>query len=662
MGELPTIGVLAITEIDFDGEMHGRPLAWREEEAPDIRVVAEPGAPALSVGERAVARFERLADGTYEARIIRAVAPEPERVLGVYRRGPEGGRIEPTDRKVKSEFRVAERHRMDARPGEIVLADIIEQSRFGPPEARIVERIGDSADPRSFSLIAIHAHGIPTIFPPEALTLAAEAQPVPLGRREDLRRVPLVTIDGADARDFDDAVWAEPDRGNEGGWHAIVAIADVSHYVRPGDALDSAAQERGNSVYFPDRVVPMLPEELSNELCSLKPYEDRATVAAHLHIAADGRLLRHRFVRGLMRSHARFTYEEVQDAIEGRPSDQARPLLKTVIEPLYGVYRALSQAREKRGTLELDLPERSIQLDPKGHVAKIEPRLRFDSHRVIEELMIAANVAAAETLERVKQPCMYRIHDRPDPAKLAALSEFLDGIGISGLRLAKGQVVRPRHFSDILKKAVHTPYATLISQLVLRSQAQAVYAPKNIGHFGLALRRYAHFTSPIRRYADLLVHRALVAGHRWGEGALEPHAPESFAVIGDHVSMTERRAAAAERSASDRYLAAFLAARVGATFHARVSGVTRAGLFITLTETGADGLVPMRSLPGDYYIHDEARHRLVGRRTRRTFTLGDAVTATLVEANSVTGSLLFTLAEEEAPRVAKRLVPRRKGR
>jgi ribonuclease R len=468
---------------------------------------------------------------------------------------------------------------------------------------------------------------------------------VTLGQREDLRSVPLVTIDGADARDFDDAVWAEPDAARPGGWHALVAIADVAWYVRPGDALDEAALERGNSVYFPDRVVPMLPEELSNELCSLKPAVERACIAVHLYIDSEGRLERHRFVRGLMRSAARLTYEAAQAAIDGNPDAQSRPLVEPVLRPLYGVYRALDAARLKRGSLELDLPERQIFLDPAGRVARIEPRQRLDSHKLIEELMICANVAAAETLERLKQPCMYRVHDVPDPAKLAALREFLDHLGLPGLKLAKGQAIRPRHFNDILRKAAGTPFAPLVHQLVLRSQAQAVYSPNNLGHFGLGLRRYAHFTSPIRRYSDLLVHRALVAGQNFGAGALPPTDPKAFAATGEHVSMTERRAAAAERSASDRYLVAFLAERVGASFPGRINGVTRAGLFVTLSETGADGLVPMRSLPGDYYEHDEAHHRLIGRRTRRSFTLGDPVTVRLAEANSVTGSLLFTMTE-----------------
>jgi ribonuclease R len=652
---LPEVGVVEITGIDFDGEMLARPLAWREaKHAPRIYVVAERGAPALGVGERAVVRFARLDKDIYEARIIRALGGAPDRVLGVFHRDQEGGRIEPTDRKLRQDFRVAHGDAGNAADGEIVLAEVLPTLRLAAPQARIVERIGNSADPRAFSLIAIHAHGIPTEFPREAVALADKARPVTLGERADLRPIPLVTIDGTDARDFDDAVWAEPDPERAGGWHILVAIADVAWYVRPADALDRAARERGNSVYFPDRVVPMLPEALSNELCSLKPGVERACMAVHLWLDGEGRVHRYHFVRGLMRSAARLTYEEVQAAVDGRPAGVAAALVEPVLRPLYGSYRALERARQRRGTLDLDLPERRIVIDPSGRVERIEPRQRLDSHKLIEEFMIAANVAAAEDLERLRRPCMYRVHDAPDPAKLAALREFLAGIGITGLTLAKGQVVRPRHFNEILRRAAGTPYATLINELVLRSQAQAVYSPKNVGHFGLALRRYAHFTSPIRRYADLLVHRALIAGHDFGAGDLPPLEAEDFIAIGEHISMTERRAAAAERSAADRYTAAFLAERVGASFAGRVNGVTRAGLFVTLAETGADGLVPMSALPDDYYDHDEKRHRLVGRRWGRTYTLGDPITARLVEANMVTGSLLFALPETQAASRADR--------
>lgn len=648
---LAEIGVIEIAEINSDGDMRGRPVTGP---ARLIDVVAERGAPALGLGARAVVRFTRTETGTTEARILRALGGQPDRVVGIYRRAGDGGRIEPTDRKLRNEFRVARADAAGAEDGEIVVAELIDGTRLGLPEARVVERLGDSANPRGFSLIAIHSHGIPTAFDREALDLAAAAKPVSLGRREDLRAIPLVTIDGADARDFDDAVWAEPDPDRTGGWHAIVAIADVAWYVRPGDALDRAAEERGNSVYFPDRVVPMLPEALSNELCSLKPGVERACLAVHLWIDGDGQVHRHRFSRGLMRSAARLTYKSAQAAIDGRTDAASSPLRDEVLRPLYGAYDALERARKKRGTLDLDLPERRIVLAPDGRVAGIEPRARLASHKLIEELMIAANVAAAETLERLRLPCMYRVHDAPDPAKLAALHEFLASLDIAGLTLAKGQVVRPRHFNVILHHAAGTPYETLLNQLVLRSQAQAAYSPGNLGHFGLALRAYAHFTSPIRRYADLLVHRALIAGLGFGEDGRAESA-ERFAALGVQISMTERRAAAAERSAADRYTAAFLDRHVGAEFGARINGVTRAGLFVTLSQTGADGLVPMRSLLGDYYDHDEARHRLVGRRTRRRFTLGDAITVRLSEADTVTGSLRFEVQDADATRPGKDL-------
>ena len=654
---MPEIGIVEVTGVDLDGEMQGRAIGVAGE-TPDIVVIAERGAPALGVGERAVARFSRAEGNTYEARILRAVGGAPDRVIGIYRVGREGGRIEPTDRKVRTEFRVATSDAKGATAGEIVVAELLSQPGMGLPAARIIERIGDSANPRAFSIIAIHSHSIPVPFPKAALDIADAAKPVALGNRADLRSVPLVTIDGADARDFDDAVWAAPDPERDSGWHALVAIADVAHYVRAGDALDAAARDRGNSVYFPDRVVPMLPEALSNELCSLKPGVDRACMTVDLWIDADGQLTRHRFRRGLMRSAARLTYEEAQAAVDGRPNDKTAPLLDRVLKPLYGVYRALERARAARGTLDLDIPERRILLDPSGRIARIEPRDRLDSHKLIEELMIAANVAAAETLERLKQPCMYRVHDSPDPERLAALARFLDGIGIHGLTLARGQVVRPQHFNAILRRAKGTPYERLVNALVLRSQAQAEYSPENLGHFGLSLRRYAHFTSPIRRYADLLVHRALISGHHFGRDGL-PQPAGDFKAIGAHISMTERRAAAAERSAADRYTAAFLAERVGAEFAARINGVTRAGLFITLDETGADGLIPIRTLPGDYYIHDEAHHSLKGRRSGRTYVLGDPVRVRLAEADTVTGSLLFAMTEDSPRRPSPPKRPRR---
>ncbi len=660
-GTLPPVMVLEVVEIDADGELLARPAVWRQEAAPP-RIYLAPerrGRPAIGPGERVLARLARLDDGTYEARPIRVLGGAPRRMIGVYEVGQQGGRVRPTDRRAKADFVLHKEDAAGARPGELLLVEPkSHHPRLGLREVRVVERLGRLDGTRALSLISIHEHDLPTVFSAAALDEAAAAGPAALAGREDLRETPLVTIDGADARDFDDAVWAEPDPDpdNPGGWHLLVAIADVAHYVRPGNALDAAAYERGNSAYFPDRVVPMLPEALSNGWCSLRPGEERPCLAVHLWIDAEGRPRRHRFVRGLMRSAARLTYEQAQAAREDRPDETTTPLMETVIRPLYGAFRALARAREARGTLDLEIPESEILMDDQGEVATIRVRSRLDSHRLIEEFMIAANVAAAEALEARNQPCMYRVHDSPDPQKLEALRQVLDGLG---LRLARGQVMRPKMFQGILEKARGRSFAAMVNDLVLRAQSQAAYAPDNVGHFGLALSRYAHFTSPIRRYADLLVHRALIAGYAMGDGGLPDEAGARFTEFGQHISATERRAQAAEREAVDRFTAAFLKHRIGEIFTGRVTGVTRFGLFIALDETGADGLLPMSSLPDDYYVHIEAEHRLVGRRWGRTYSLGERLAVRLAEANPITGGLILDLAEfEEAkPEPADRAGP-----
>ncbi|HLZ67349.1 MAG TPA: ribonuclease R [Aliidongia sp.] len=666
VGALPEIAVVEVTGIDAEGEPVVRLLGSDPSVAmPTIRLAAgrRGGAETLGAGERAIARFRRQDDGSYQAAVVRKIEPQGERVLGVYKAGPDGtGRIMPTDRRDKTTYRIRANEGLNAADGDLVLAEPLPVPRLGLPHAQVIERLGKMGDPKAISLIAIHQQGIPVGFPEAALKEAEAAKPVSLGTRTDLRDFPLVTIDGADARDFDDAVWAAPDTdpANPGGWHLLVAIADVSWYVRPGSALDRAAKERGNSVYFPDRVVPMLPEALSNELCSLKPAVERACMAIHIWLDADGKKLKHQAVRGLMRSAARLTYEQVQAAMDGRPDDTTGPLLDPVIKPLYGAYAALDLARRKRGTLELDLPERRVVLGADGTVERIDQRERLDSHKLIEEFMIAANVAAAETLEKVHKPCMYRVHDAPDPEKLVALREFLEGLDIHALKLSKGQVVRPMHFNRILSAAEGRPEAAMINELVLRSQAQAMYAPDNLGHFGLALQRYAHFTSPIRRYADLLVHRAIVVGLHLGEGGLEQVDPEGFTELGLDLSRLERRAAAAERSAVDRYLVAYMADQVGQILPGRVNGVTRFGLFVTLAESGADGLIPISTLPADYYHHDEAAHRLVGQRSGRVYRLGDTVDVRLAEADPVAGGLTFQLidggGEDRVSRKGQRLL------
>jgi ribonuclease R len=461
--------------------------------------------------------------------------------------------------------------------------------------------------------------------------------------REDLRAESLVTIDGEDARDFDDAVFAEPD-GN--GFRLIVAIADVAWYVRPGSALDRAARARGNSVYFPDRVVPMLPEALSNGWCSLLPKEDRGCLFVEMRIDKTGRKLSHRFGRGLMRSAARLTYEQVQHAIDANAGLIVDP------RPLYAAFRALLGARIARGTLDLDLPERKVALSPTGEVVSVTPRPRLDSHRLIEEFMVLANVAAAEELERLAQPTVYRVHAPPTDEKLAALRGFLNGIGIS---LPPGNQIHPRDLDQVLRKAAGTPEALLVNEVMLRSQSQAAYSPDNIGHFGLALTRYAHFTSPIRRYADLLVHRGLITGLRLGPGGLGNGEAALLPDTAAHITATERRAALAERDAVDRYLAAFMADKIGERFTARISGVTRFGLFVTVPGSGATGIVPMSALPDDYWHHDEMEQTLTGSRTRQVFRLAQDVDVRLAEANPVTGGLVFQISRAEQPGKRSRL-------
>ncbi len=648
-GALPAVAVIEVTGLDEDGELLARPAAWDSPEAPPTIYLApdKRSRAALAPGDRVLAKLQRIDDGTYEARTIRRVAKVERRILGIYEMSDAGGRLRPTDRRARDDYVLRAEHTAGAQIGELVLAEV----RPGPPrarhrEVRVLERLGPVGDACGLSLIAIHEHGLPVDFPPEAVAEAEAAKATPLGTRTDLRALPLVTIDGADARDFDDAVWAEADtdKRNKGGWHIMVAIADVAAYVRPGSALDRSAFDRGNSAYFPDRVVPMLPEALSNGWCSLRPNEDRPCLVAEMWLDAEGSLRKHRFHRALMRSAARLTYEQVQAAHDGHPDSLTEPLQQSVLAPLYGAYDALLAARETRGTLDLDLPERRVVLAKDGTVAAIEARDRLDSHRLIEEFMITANVAAAERLEALRQPCMYRVHDQPDPVKIEALRQIMDGLGI---RLAKGQVIRPRVLTQILHKVRESPAAHMVNMLVLRSQSQAVYSPANIGHFGLALARYAHFTSPIRRYADLLVHRALIRGLKLGKDGLPPEADGRLTEIGEHISATERRAAVAERGAVDRLTAAFLQDKVGTIFAAAVNGVTRFGLFVTLDDSGADGLVPMSLLPDDFYDHVEAQHALIGRRWGRTYRLGERVRVRLREAEPITGGLILELIEGE---------------
>jgi ribonuclease R len=647
-GALPDVLVLEISGQDPDGELLARPQRWDHDEAPP-QIIVNPGSDggAIGKGERILARLMQTRDG-YEARIIKKLGASAHKVLGVYRAGAREGRIVPIDRKTKTEFIVDARDNAGAVANELVLAEPLSGRASGLPRARIVERLGNMDAPKAVSLIAIHAHGIPTEFPKETLDEAARAKPADPRGRTDLRAVPLVTIDPEDARDHDDAVWAGPDddASNHGGHIVIVAIADVAHYVTPNSALDREAWKRGNSAYFPDRVVPMLPEALSADLCSLREGEDRPCLAVRMIFDKHGKKKRHEFLRGLMRSAARLTYAQAQRAFDGKPDEHNREIAKITLKPLWEAYQILAKARDVREPLNLDLPERRIQLGEDGKVKSIAFRERLESMRLIEEMMIQANVAAAESLERAKLPLIFRVHEQPSKEKLFSFSDYLRTIGIP---FAKGQVVKPGVFNQILARAKNTPHADVMNDVVLRTQAQAIYAPDNIGHFGLNLARYAHFTSPIRRYADLVIHRALIRALKLGEDGLTDSELGKLAQTAEHISMTERRAMAAERDSTNRYVAAFMEERVGASFDARVTGVTRFGLFVRLPETGAEGLIPMRSLGQEFFRHDERSHALIGDRSGVKYGLGDILSVRLVEAAPLTGGLRFELTQAPVP-------------
>ncbi len=647
-GHLPAVTVLVGSGTDHDGELLARPVKWTGEDAPPpVIYVPQKGDPALGEGDRFLAKLHPVHedDGLrYEARLIRKLQGGPRRVLGVFRLTDGGGRLIPVE-KGADELRVEPHDAHGAEDGELVEAEPVGPQRLGLRRARIVERLGDPGAPRAVSLIAIHQHRIPVAFSDAALAEAERAAPVALGDRTDLRDLPLVTIDPEDARDHDDAVCALPDPEVEGGWLVWVAIADVAHYVRPGSALDRDARKRGNSAYFPDRVAPMLPETLSGDLCSLHEGEDRPCVAVRLTLDPEGNVSAHRFVRGLMRSAASLTYEQAQAIEDGADHALAEPVRR-----LFGAYRCALGERGRRGPLELDLPERRIVLDADGQVASVAYRDRFDAHKLIEEFMILANVAAAEALEGKRRPLIFRVHEEPSDEKLDSLRESMETIGLS---FPKGEVTRSAHFNRLLAQADGSEFEELVNISVLRTQTQAYYSPDNFGHFGLNLRRYAHFTSPIRRYADLVVHRALIAAHRWGDDGLSPEEAEGLKETAEHISMTERRAMEAERDTTDRYLAMYLAEREGAEFEGRISGVARFGLFVKLAETGADGIVPVATLGREYWRFDPDGPALIGEKSGRALTLGQRARVRLVEAAPVQGALRFELLEVEESRIPK---------
>ncbi len=652
-GGVPKVTVLRVAAVDDGGTVWAVPEHWHAEgPAPRLRVLERGRRGALGIGDRLLARTEEKGQG-FVAHPLKKLARSAELVLGVVKQEGERFWLSPVDKRERRELFISDVK--DAEPGDLVLCEVTGR----PPRAsaRVDAVLGDPFAPRSFSLIAIHKHGLRHEFAQEAIDEAHRVSKLQLGEREDLTHLPIVAIDPEDARDHDDAIWAEAD--GEGGWNAIVAIADVSFYVRPGSELDREARARGNSVYFPDRVVPMLPEELSADICSLKAGEERAAMACHLKIAKDGTLKSWRFTRAKVCVAANIAYEEAQAAMDAAEEERVevsspvcsmppiegsvpQELVEKALKPLWGCWRALFAARQKRDPLELDLPERRVMLDEKGRIASIAPRDRLDAHRLVEDFMIAANVAAARALEAKKAPVMYRVHEPPSREKLVALKDYLKTFGVE---FSLGQVIKPGTFNRIIERIGDADGREEIMEQLLRTQMQARYGPERLGHFGLALATYGHFTSPIRRYADLLVHRSLVKAYKLGEGGLPQGDEERFEQIGEQISMLERRAMEAERETIDRYVAAYLADQVGQLVECRITGVQPFGFFASVEDLGGDGLVLAKDLGREYFRYDEPSRTLVGEETGETYRVGQRLTLRLAEANPVSGSLRYELPE-----------------
>jgi len=652
-GGVPKVTVLRVQAVDDGGSVWAVPEQWHAETPPPrLRVLERGRKGALGIGDRVLCRTEEKGQG-FIAHPMKKLARSAELALGVVKQEGERFWLSPVDKRERRELFIADLK--DAEVGDLVLCEVTGR----PPRvsARVDAVLGDPFAPRSFSLIAIHKHGLRHEFAQEAIDEAHRVAKQLLSEREDLTHLPIVAIDPEDARDHDDAIWAEPDA--QGGWNAIVAIADVSFYVRPGSELDREARARGNSVYFPDRVVPMLPEELSADVCSLKEGEDRAAMACHLKIDRDGNLNSWRFTRAKVRIAANIAYEDAQAAIDAAGEERIevssptcsmpevegpvpRELVEKALKPLWACWRALFAARQKRDPLELDLPERRVMLDEKGRIASIAPRDRLDAHRLVEDFMIAANVAAARALEAKKAPVMYRVHESPSSEKLAALKDYLKTFGIE---FTLGQVIKPGTFNRVIERVGDADGREEIMEQLLRTQMQARYGPERLGHFGLALATYAHFTSPIRRYADLLVHRSLVSAYKLGDGGLPAGEEERFEQIGEQISMLERRAMEAERETIDRYVAAFLADRQGQLVECRITGVQPFGFFAAVDNLGGDGLLLAKDLGQEYFRYDEAARALVGDETGETYRVGQRLTLRLAEANPVSGSLRFELPE-----------------
>lgn len=650
-GDLPNVSVVQVTGRNKEGYLVARarhegklldgpqdPIIEIDDSAPRNR--RHRPSPPVSPGDTALARLRRVDKDTYIARVIRKLGDAGGRIIGVVRERNDGLWLIPADRRERYDYQLEKDTK--AAHGDLLICEKLPGPRMGTKRAKLKENIGAADDPHAFSLISIAEQGLPTVFPDSVMAEAEAVTEADATGREDLTALPFITIDPADARDHDDAVFAEPDPDNEGGYIVWVAIADVAAYVKPASEMDVEARKRGNSVYMPDRVVPMLPERLSNDLCSLRENETRPCMAVRMQIAANGQKTGHQFYRGLMRSVAKLSYAEAQHAFDGDCLPAFTHLNDTVLQPLWQAYQCMVEAREQRQPLRINRPERRIEMDDKGKITRIYIPPSLEAHKLIEEMMVTANVCAAETLEKAKRPLIYRVHDTPPDDRVRALSDFLRSMNV---KLSLGQTLLPELFNGLMEQAADQPYAPTISEAVLRTQAQAVYTIENIGHFGLNLGRYAHFTSPIRRYADLTVHRALIAALKAGKDGQTDAEAEALPDIAEAISQTERRAMLAERSAGERYLSAHMSSQIGESFSARISGVSRAGLFVTLDDSGADGLIPISQLGDERFYADESNMFMTGGTSGISFRIGESVEVELEEATPLKGGLLFSLVD-----------------
>ncbi|WP_455474879.1 ribonuclease R [Bartonella sp. B30(2025)] len=651
--KLPPIALVKISARDEDGSFIAQPLEWKNGTKPNIEILPSQRKKGINagVGDHVLVKIVRNKDShniLYTGKIIRKIDVFPQKTFGVVRRLENGQwRLDPIERKF-NELIIDTSSKIDLEPGDLVEVEIKKDIGYGLKSAQIKNVLGRIESEKAISMIALLSKNIPYIFPEDVLEQVKNAKPANIENREDWRHLPFVTIDPPNAKDHDDAVYATKDQdfANSGGWIVIVAIADVSYYVKAGSPLDKEAFKRGNSVYFPDHVVPMLPERISNDLCSLREGEDRPALAVRMTFDANGNKLKHSFHRVMIRVVVKLSYQETQLAIDGNINKKIAPLFENVLQPLWTAYDTLRAARNRRQPLELEIAEKKIILDPNGCIKDVIIEEHLEAHRLIEEFMIQANIAASETLKEHHQPLIYRVHDKPSLAKQEILRNFLQSLGIS---LSRGAELTSARLNNILAKVANTQQQELVNQVILRSQSQAEYNPKNIGHFGLNLHNYTHFTSPIRRYADLMIHRALIKALKLESDHLIDTKEQNLEEIATQISLHERRAMMAERETIDRIVAQYLINKIGCTFTGRISGVTKAGLFISLDKLGTDGFVHISTLKNDYYHFDEARHVLIGERSHKGYQLSDTVEIKLIKVQSIAGALSFEILTSPRP-------------